>query len=93
MTDEIFQNPIFHDTEFNEAFNDFLSMRKKIKKPATERAIKLLLKKVLLLSNNNKDKAIEIIDQSTVNCWQDLYQLKDVTFGHSPQQGKKLREI
>ncbi len=92
MTDEIFQNPIFQDNEFNEAFMDFLNMRKKIKKPATERAVKLLLKKVLQLSNNNKERAIEIIDQSTVNCWQDLYQLKDVTFGNT-QQGKKLREL
>lgn len=91
MTD-ILQHPLVSDPDFNEAFTDFLSMRKKIKKPATERAIKLLLKKVIELSGANKEKAIAIIDRSNVNCWQDLYQLPDTGYGlQTPIQ--KRREI
>ena len=93
MTDEIFQHPLFQDTEVNEAFEDFLAMRRKIKKPATDRAVKLLLKKLLVLSGENKDKAIAIVDQSIVNCWQDLYALKDSGFGQSPVQSRKPRAL
>lgn len=68
----------FDDNELNEAFIDFLDMRKKIKKPATDRAIKLLIKKIWSMSLNNKER-IDIIDQSIINCWQDFYPLKNNT--------------
>lgn len=64
--------------ELLEAFNDFLAMRKKIKKPATERAVKLLLSKLEKMSDNEQER-IAIIDQSIINCWQDLYPLKNNT--------------
>lgn len=58
------------------AFDCFLEMRKKIKKPATDRAIEMAKKKVMELSNGYEQLAIEIINQSTLNCWSDFYPLK-----------------
>lgn len=57
-------------------FSQFLEMRKKTKKNPTERAIELLREKLRTLSINKKTLAIEILNQSIINNWQDLYQLK-----------------
>jgi hypothetical protein len=63
-------------TDLEIAFDCFLEMRKKIKKPATDRAIEMAKKKVMELANGNEQLAIEILNQSTLNCWSDLYALK-----------------
>ena len=71
------------DEKLNQAFADFVEMRKKIKKPMTERAITLAMNKMKKLSaipfsdSMDNDLAIQILEQSTMNCWQDLYPLKD----------------
>lgn len=57
-------------------WNAFLDMRKKIKKPATEYAQTLLLKKLAAFHANNFDIAM-ILCQSIMNSWQDLYMPKD----------------
>lgn len=54
----------------------FLDMRKKIKKPATELAQKLLLKKLTAYRAADMDPE-QILNQSIMNCWQDLYEPKD----------------
>jgi len=63
-------------SDFDLAFNDFLEMRKKIKKPATEKAIFLVRKKLNSLAPENESLQIEIINQSTMNCYQDVFPLK-----------------
>lgn len=68
-----------------EAWTAFLDMRKKIKKPATEYAQKLLIKKLAAFYANDLDPGV-ILNQSIVNGWQDLYAPKEpstarVTFG------------
>lgn len=71
------------DEKLNQAFADFVDMRKKIKKPMTERAVTLAMNKLKKLSevpfadSMDNDLAIQILEQSTMNCWQDLYPLKD----------------
>ena len=71
------------DEKLNQAFADFVEMRKKIKKPMTERAVTLAMNKLKKLSevpfadSMDNDLAIQILEQSTMNCWQDLYPLKD----------------
>ena len=60
---------------FLKTWNDFKIMRKKIKKPMTERAEELLLDKLKKL-NNDKDTQIAILNQSIMNCWQNVYPLK-----------------
>lgn len=53
----------------------FIEMRQKIKKPPTERAAQMLIKKLINFHNRGFD-VNEILDQSTVNSWQDLYEPK-----------------
>ena len=73
----------YPDDLLNQAFLDFLDMREKIKKPMTERAIELAMKKLIELSalpfseKMDNDTAIKILEQSTMNCWQGLFPLKD----------------
>ena len=65
------------DDKLNEAFCDFVEMRKKIKSPLTERAITRAKNKLNELSSDNNDLAIQIIEQSVFNCWKDFYPLKN----------------
>jgi hypothetical protein len=78
----IFEHPINQNQEFQEVFAEFLTMRRKMRKPATDRAIKLLIVKLVGLAENNIPTAIKIIDQSLVNNWLDFYLLKDENYGN-----------
>ena len=51
-------------------------MRKTIKKPITDRALKGILNKLDKLSNNNQIK-IEILEQSIERCWIGVFPLKE----------------
>ena len=62
------------NSELIEAINDFIEMRKTIKKPPTERAIQLILNKLSKFSSSDDEK-IKILERSIVNCWQDVYEL------------------
>lgn len=64
----------------------FIEMRHKIRKPPTERAAAMLIKKLTMFHNTGHD-VNAILDQSTVNSWQDLYELK--TQGRSNQNQPK----
>lgn len=64
------------NTELKEAIKDFMTMRNKIKKPMTDRALKLLFKDLDKYGTNDQEK-IEIINQSIVNCWQGVFPLKN----------------
>lgn len=50
----------------------FVEMRKKIKKPMTDRAIELAIKKLDAMRSGGHD-IVAIIDNSVLNCWQDLF--------------------
>ncbi len=73
----------FEDERLQKAFDDFVEMRKKIKKPMTERAKELAVKKLVGLAQMSDiddidtDMAISILEQSIMNCWQGLFPLKD----------------
>lgn len=79
-----------NDEKLDKAFNDFLSMRNKIKKPMTDRAIELAIKKLDKMTLNNNTK-IEILEQSIMNSWQDLYPLKDQN-NQSKQTASKFKD-
>ena len=71
-----------YDEKLNEAFLEFAKMRERIKKPvSTQHAVDLLVKKLKKLStidgNIDNDRAIEVLNQSIMNNWQDLYALKN----------------
>lgn len=73
------KNVFFENEKLNKSFMDFLNMRKKIKKPCTEKAIKMAINRLQSLAGSNEDLKIKILDQSTFKCWQDLYELKNTT--------------
>lgn len=52
-------------------------MRKANKKPMTERAAKMILKKLDKLSGGDEETQIAILDKSVVKCWSDVYELKE----------------
>ena len=66
----------FKEKELNDLFIDFLEVRKKVKAVNSNRAINMLLKKLSSYSDDVKRKMIE---QSIVNSWKDVYELKEVT--------------
>ena len=59
-----------------EALKDFIKMRKAIKKPLTDRAMKGILSKLNNFTANDLEK-IEILENSIVNCWQGIFPLKE----------------
>lgn len=72
------------DECLSDTFRDFAIMRKAIKKPLTERATKVLLGKLDKLANGDKELVIKILEQSILNNWQSVYELKDgVNYGNS----------
>lgn len=62
--------------ELQEALKAFIQMRSFIKKPMTEYALKLMLKKLDDLGNNDTTK-IAILNQSITHNWQGIFPLKD----------------
>ena len=82
-----------NDELLNQAFGDYLEMRKQIKKPMTDRAIELAIKKLEELSavpfsdSMDNDMAIRILNQSVMNGWQGLFPLKEQKTGSTPQGG------
>ena len=59
-----------------ETLGEFLKMRQRIKKPMTNRALELLLKKLDKLGGENTRLKVDILNQSILNSWQDIYELK-----------------
>lgn len=74
------------EEEVKECLLDFIKMRKIIKRPLTNRALKMLINKLNNLASNKENK-IKILEQSILNCWQDIYELKNkgVNNGRSKQ--------
>ena len=59
----------------------YLAMRKKIKKPATEYAIKLLIDKLTKFKGNGQDiKAV--LEKSITSGWQDVFEIHEKQFGN-----------
>ena len=78
------------DECLNQAFVDYVEMRKRIKKPlATERAITLAMNKLDDLSGGDNDVAIQILEQSIMNSWQGLFPLKQPMNQDSKKQSSK----
>ena len=59
-----------------EAIRDFIKMRSTIKKPLTDRALKGILNKLDTFTTNDLDK-VEILENSIMNCWQGVFELKN----------------
>lgn len=81
------------DELLNQAFLDYMEMRKRIKKPMTERAIELAMKRLEELAtvpfsdSIDNDLAIQILNQSVMNSWQGLFPLKEQKTSSTPKGG------
>ena len=64
------------NSDLVEAVKDFIKMRKAIKKPLTDRAMKGILTKLDKFGNSDIEK-IEILENSIQNCWISVYELKN----------------
>lgn len=70
------------DELLNKTFSDYVLMRDKIRKPMTEKAIELAIKKLKELAPNplgtgmDTDLAIQILERSILNSWQGLFPIK-----------------
>ncbi len=74
--------------ELQNALKAFIQMRSFIKKPMTEYALKLMLKKLDELGNNDTTK-IAILNQSITNNWQGIFPLKNEYTKQDKQSEKK----
>ena len=67
---------IYNDEpKLDTAVKEFITFRKKIKKPMTDHAVKLMLSKLNKLTSDT-DEQVEILNQSILNGWQGIYPLK-----------------
>ena len=57
------------------ALTDFIAMRKNIKAPMTSRALELSINKLRKMSNSESTQ-IEIVNQSIMNSWKGIFELK-----------------
>ena len=73
-----------NDEKLNQTFADYVAMRKQIKSPMTDRAVELAISKLEKLSGGDNDKAIAILEQSIMNSWKGLFELKETY--NKPQQ-------
>lgn len=83
-----------NDEKLDVTFKDYINMRKEIKKPMTKKAIELAMSKLQELSDGDNDTAIQILEQSIMNSWIGLFELKvslnkeDKT-GNNPRSSKE----
>lgn len=62
---------------FDNAFEDFKEMRKKIRAPLTERAEQLIHDKLNRLSGGNEQSKIAILNQSIERGWRGVFEIKE----------------
>lgn len=66
-----------NDLQLRNTIYEFIKMRKAIKAPMTSNALKLMLSKLDKLSSGDKDKKFKILEQSIMNSWKGLFELKN----------------
>ncbi len=88
LSDKFFENP-----DFQEAINAFAETRKKKRAPLTEYALKLILRKLHELSEDNVEVAIRIVEQSIMNGWQGVFALKQEDQTMTQEFSRKREQI
>lgn len=64
------------DPELNDAIMEFIRTRKSVGKPMSDRAVTLMLNKLNSLSHDKREQ-IQILEQSIMQGWTGIYELKD----------------
>ena len=68
-------NDLVQDDDLKELLYEFIKMRKIIKSPLTDKALKMVINKLYKLSSK-KEEQLEILNNSIINNWKDIYPLK-----------------
>lgn len=86
---DIFIEEYTENLKLKETIYEFIKMRKAIKAPMTSNALKLMLRKLDNISNNDDEK-IEIINNSILNSWKGIFPLKstDSEYGGNSRNDK-----
>ena len=71
----IYTSEKYTSEKFSQTFQEFLKMREEIKKPATKRAVEMIIKK--LEKVNNEELVIQMLEKSIINNWQDVYEIEE----------------
>lgn len=71
-----YNNIYIKGTPLGDALEDFVKMRKTIKAPMTDLAMKRLKSKLEKYSGGDVDIMIEILNKSTDNCWKGVFPLE-----------------
>lgn len=80
------------DPSLNQAIIKFVEFRKSIKKPMTEHAVDLMVRKLQKMTPDI-GKQIEIINQSILNGWQGIFPLKEEQKQGSTRQIQGRKEV
>ena len=80
-------------SDFDIALNNFKEMRKKMRKPLTDHALDLIKNELENLAPNNKAKQVQILNQSTMNGWLSVFELKVSKQKDLPLAGADIRGI
>ena len=78
--------------ELKETIIDFIEIRKSIKKKLTERALKTILNKLDKIALNDYEK-IEILENSIINCWQGIFEIKKEAHNAGVNQNYRYNSI
>ena len=70
-----------------EAIESFIEMRRKIKKEMTDYALKLMLNKLTSIASTDTEK-IEILNRSTMSCYQGIFPISDQYSKQSKKGGE-----
>lgn len=71
-----------------DAWQGWVEMRKKLKKPLTDRAIERALTKLAAMYEKGQDIG-EVLDRSTMNGWTDLYEIKETNNGKNNRTDRR----
>lgn len=84
-------NSYTNNEDLKETLYEFIKMRKTIKKPLTTRALKLILTKLDKMFNDEAYK-IESLNNSIINSWSSVYELKDKQVNKGNKNKKSFDE-
>ena len=79
------------NAELRTAIYEFIKMRKAIKSPMTDRALKQILNKLDTLASSDSEK-VKVLDQSIMNSWRGVFQLREDKQKKAKEQERQLSE-
>lgn len=84
--------PCTGDARLDDALAGFVEYRRQIKKPMTDKAVELAIKKLRKMTDN-VDEQIAIVEQSVMNGWQGLFPLKENGRESKGNMGNVVNEV